>query len=31
MTADKTTTTYNVKVPVDASDEKLSEIAGKLQ
>ena len=31
MTADKTTTSYNVKVPKDASDEQLNEIVGKLK
>ena len=31
MTADKTTTTYNVSIPKDASDEKLNEIISKLK
>ena len=31
MTADKTTTSYNVKVPKDSSDEQLNEIVSKLK
>ena len=31
MTADRTTTSYNVKVPKDANDEQLNEIVGKLK
>ena len=31
MTADKTTTTYNVTIPKDASDEKMNEIISKLK